>query len=109
MITKDFIREQRRKIEKKIALLKGELKKNRQYDDLGSTDEDKAKEFEDFEEKMALGKSAKNEIKNLEGALKRIANGSYGKCEVDGEPIELSRLKAYPEAKYCATHAKTEK
>jgi RNA polymerase-binding transcription factor DksA len=109
MITKDFIKKQRRKIEKKIEELKGELKKNRRYDDLGSTDEDKAKEFEDFEEKIALGKSAKTEIKNLESALERIDNSSYGKCAVDGEPIELSRLKAYPEARYCATHAKSKK
>ena len=109
MITKKFIEKQRKIIEKRIELLRSEASKNSGYDDQGSTDEDKAKEFEDFEEKMALGKNIKVEIKNLMSALKRIDSGSYGKCKVDGEPIELARLSAYPEAEYCATHAKTSK
>lgn len=109
MINKEFMEKQRKMIERKIELLRGEASKNSGYDDQGSTDEDKAKEFEDFEEKTALGKNIKVEIKNLMGALRRIDSGSYGKCKADGEPIELGRLKVYPEAEYCVTHAKTNK
>jgi len=109
MITKDFITKQKDKIEKKIKFLQKEISEERKYQDLGSTDEDKAKEFEDLEERVAFIKSAESEIKNLNKALKKIERGEYGKCRVCGEIIEKKRLEIYPEAQYCATHAKEDK
>ncbi len=105
MITKEFIEKQKLVIEKRIRNLQKDISENKKFVDLGSTDEDKTKEFEEFEEKIALMKSAKREINNLRKALKRIDEGSYGKCKVDGGPIEIGRLKAYPEAELCAEHA----
>ncbi|QBD77743.1 TraR/DksA family transcriptional regulator [Ktedonosporobacter rubrisoli] len=37
-------------------------------------------------------------------ALKRIKDGSYGRCVVDGEPIPEKRLEAIPWAARCAKH-----
>ena len=37
-------------------------------------------------------------------ALDRVANGSYGRCLVDGQPIDETRLEAIPWAKHCAKH-----
>jgi DnaK suppressor protein len=37
-------------------------------------------------------------------ALGRIADGSYGHCVVDDQPIDEKRLGAIPWAKYCAKH-----
>ena len=37
-------------------------------------------------------------------ALDRIADGSYGRCLVDAQPIPEKRLEAIPWAKYCAQH-----
>lgn len=37
-------------------------------------------------------------------ALKRIASGTYGKCLVDGGPIESERLIAVPWTPYCLKH-----
>lgn len=34
-------------------------------------------------------------------ALAKIKIGKYGICENCGEPIERSRLKVYPQARYC--------
>ena len=34
-------------------------------------------------------------------ALKRIENGTYGKCAACGRPIEAARLEAVPWAQYC--------
>ena len=106
MITSEFIEKQKARITKKITELKGEIASNSKYQDQGSTDEDKAKEFEDFEGKMAINRNAEKELSNLESALKRIDDGSYGKCKVDGESIEKERLGIYPEAELCASHAK---
>ena len=35
-------------------------------------------------------------INKINGALKRIDDGSYGYCEENGEPIEIKRLEARP-------------
>jgi len=40
----------------------------------------------------------------VDEALKKIADGSYGKCEADDKPIPLSRLEAYPYARLCVPH-----
>jgi len=37
-------------------------------------------------------------------ALQRIEDGTFGRCEVDGEPIEPKRLEAVPWARYCVKH-----
>jgi RNA polymerase-binding transcription factor len=37
-------------------------------------------------------------------ALGRIADGSYGRCAVDDEPIDERRLEAVPWTRYCARH-----
>jgi len=38
-------------------------------------------------------------------ALGRIADGSYGRCQVDEQPIDEKRLEAVPWTPYCARHA----
>jgi len=38
----------------------------------------------------------------IEEALYRMENNTYGICEKCKEPIEIERLKAKPTAKYCA-------
>ena len=38
-------------------------------------------------------------------ARRRIADGSYGTCEVCGEPIPAARLEARPWANRCVEHS----
>jgi len=42
-------------------------------------------------------------LKEVEGALKRLAGGTYGVCEGCNEEISPNRLKAIPWARYCLT------
>ncbi len=42
-------------------------------------------------------------LKEIEGALKRVARGTYGECEGCGEEISPNRLRAIPWARYCLT------
>lgn len=37
-------------------------------------------------------------------ALNRVASGTFGKCLVDGGPIESERLMAVPWTRYCLKH-----
>ena len=43
-------------------------------------------------------------LKEVRDALQRIENGTFGKCIVDGLPINEKRLKAIPWAPYCLKH-----
>jgi DnaK suppressor protein len=40
----------------------------------------------------------------VRAALRRIEDGTYGVCLVDGEPIHETRLEAVPWAPYCLKH-----
>ena len=52
-------------------------------------------------------------ISKIDGALKKIQDGTYGFCEETGEPIGLKRLMARPVATLCISaqekHEKKEK
>lgn len=41
---------------------------------------------------------------NITLALKKIEEGTYGVCEIDGKPIEEKRLQANPAARTCKEH-----
>ena len=44
----------------------------------------------------------KRQLEEVEHALKKIADGSYGICEKTGKPIPVERLEAYPAARTVA-------
>lgn len=44
------------------------------------------------------------QLAEVEHALSKFALGTYGRCELCGEPIPLSRLRAFPEARYDVVH-----
>lgn len=48
-----------------------------------------------------LGAAGLQEIRMIEAALDRLAQGSYGKCAVCGDPIEAERLDAVPHTTTC--------
>jgi DnaK suppressor protein len=48
-----------------------------------------------------LADSARHELDEIEAALVRIVEGSYGTCQHCGGPMGLQRLRAFPEARFC--------
>ncbi|HZY83354.1 MAG TPA: TraR/DksA C4-type zinc finger protein [Gemmataceae bacterium] len=44
------------------------------------------------------------ELADVEYALKRLDDGTYGTCEIDGKPIPEERLEAMPAARLCLEH-----
>jgi DnaK suppressor protein len=48
-----------------------------------------------------LSSRESKELREIDAALKRVAEGSYGRCERCGQAIGRQRLKALPEARYC--------
>ena len=49
--------------------------------------------------------STGEQIGRLRNALERIDAGSYGICEVCGQPIPEARLEVRPDATRCVQHA----
>ncbi len=50
---------------------------------------------------VAISKRQMQKLQEIEMALKRLAKGNYGICEMCEEKITMQRLKAKPQAKYC--------
>ena len=53
----------------------------------------------------ALVGQAERHLADVEAALARVAEGTYGRCEVCGRPIPAARLEARPTATRCVEHA----
>ena len=59
---------------------------------------------EDWNERRATLSQLEIRYNNLKRTLKKIEDGSFGICEVSGEPIEPERLNANPAARTCSKH-----
>ena len=55
----------------------------------------------------ALLDSARAGLAELEQALERVQDGSYGRCQHCGRPIAPERLQARPGARWCVACAQT--
>lgn len=66
----------------------------------GLTDKnDLADSFEDLEENTGITETLEARLREVDAALERIENGSYGKDEKTGDPIATDRLEANPAAR----------
>ncbi len=63
-----------------------------------------ADRIEDFEERRAETDPLEKRLGNVDQALARLANNTYGQCEICHEPIETARLEANPAARTCKKH-----
>jgi DnaK suppressor protein len=50
---------------------------------------------------MSLSENERVKLIEVDEALDRIENGSFGMCEECEEPIALKRLEVIPNARYC--------
>lgn len=53
----------------------------------------------------ALRTAARRRLAEADAALARLADGTWGRCAVCGEPIPAGRLEARPTATTCLAHA----
>lgn len=65
---------------------------------------DFADNIEDFETNTAILKQLETQLIDVNNALGKIEKGTYGICEVSGQPIEEDRLEANPAARTCKAH-----
>jgi DnaK suppressor protein len=67
------------------------------WSDASVADEEKSTLFQEADGDLAT-------LNQVRDALKRIENGTFGKCVVDGGPIDEKRLRAVPWTPYCLKH-----
>lgn len=75
--------------------------------ELSSVDQhpaDQATETFEREKDLSILESTDEQLRDIELALARIEDGSYGTCEVCGRPIGDERLRAKPSARLCIDH-----
>jgi RNA polymerase-binding transcription factor DksA len=65
--------------------------------DVGSETFERTKE-------LSLQEDIAGRLDDIDRALAKVADGSYGKCETCGEEIPEERLEALPAARYCLEH-----
>ena len=62
--------------------------------------QDRAREERDRSASLAMTRMDRERLDEIEAALTRIEDGSYGICEETDEPIPFGRLRAQPTARY---------
>ncbi|HHX41150.1 MAG TPA: hypothetical protein GX715_14410 [Armatimonadetes bacterium] len=62
---------------------------------------DIATETFEREKDRALRENARETIERVEAALQKMENGTYGLCDICGQPIPVGRLDAVPYATLC--------
>jgi DnaK suppressor protein len=94
-----LLRAKERELQAKIAELGDEGRELAEPDVKDYTDEATTSEetSESFDEGAVLSQT----LEQVQDALQRIKDGTYGKCVVCGRPIEPARLEATPWTPFC--------
>ena len=82
-----------------------EVNFNADFPDYGNSSsiEDNASEVSDYTTNLSLEKELEDNLHDVEKALKRIADGTYGKCKHCNKEIEIERLRIRPESTSCVS------
>ena len=102
--------EQLKEFETMLNKRKDEIQKTIQYSEKeiqslksadASDEADHATISTDSEIERTINSKMMQELKDIDYALSKIANNTYGICEMCEEPIGIARLQVKPQAKYC--------
>ena len=110
--TKNELKVLRKQLDEQAKELRGEIDDaeslvetlKRDASSEGSGDEADAgtKTFE-REHEMSLANNSRDLLQQVERALARLDEGTYGRCETCGQPIPKARLQAAPRATLCVS------
>jgi RNA polymerase-binding protein DksA len=110
---KDFIQKIKNQLEKEKARLEEELgqftrKSKHNPDDydadfpqLGDKDDENANEVAQYSHNLTLERTLEKQLRDVNNALKRITDESYGICKYCNKEISQERLEARPTSSAC--------
>jgi len=96
---KQRLQDKERELQSDIARLEEEARGSGELEVRDSTDD--ATSAQITSESLEEESLASQTLIQVQDALKRIEDGTYGKCSACGRPIEAARLEAVPWAAYC--------
>lgn len=94
--TERHLREKLQELQSRLARIKADAGQEHSADS-----EEQAQERENDEVVDAIGDETRQSIRDINQALRRLEEGSYGECESCGEAIAAARLEVLPEATRC--------
>jgi DnaK suppressor protein len=107
-------RQKRRLTELRQQILRVRRGEERAEASANADTRDQAREYEDDAQKLAalelegnLEAADDDRLSNIERALQKIADGTYGLSDASGTPIPMERLEASPEALYTLAEQKS--
>jgi len=71
------------------------------FPEYGDKPDENAQEISDYSTNSAAEKVLEKTLADIDGALKRMDNGTYGVCKYCGQMINPKRLQARPVASAC--------
>ena len=108
MTTTDFnlhrsrLEDERKRLFDELELLQAgqHIEERREGSPFGKREEEATESFE-LEKRLALEKRVREQLAEVEHALHKFEEGSYGLCDICGQPIASDRLEALPQASLC--------
>jgi RNA polymerase-binding transcription factor DksA len=85
----------------------GVLQQPQGDDELSTLDQhpgDQATTLYEREQAVSIAQHAEGALADIDHALGRLEEGTYGQCRVCGVEIEAARLEARPETPFCLEH-----
>ena len=76
------------------------INERREGSPFGKREEEATESFE-LERRLALEKRIRDQLAEVEQALNKFEEGTYGRCDSCGQPIDPARLEALPQAHLC--------
>jgi RNA polymerase-binding protein DksA len=97
---------ERQRLEREIATFTttgvgGDIFQDDETDAADQHPADDASELFEREKNLALVRNLERSLQQVNDALRKMDNGTYGICEMCGKPIAEKRLRALPEATHC--------
>ena len=94
---------ERKRLTEELEQLKASrhpTEERREGSPFGKREEEATESFE-LEKRLVLEKRIRDSLAEVEHALQKFEKGTYGLCDICGQPIDPARLEALPQASLC--------
>ena len=71
------------------------------FPNYGDEDDENIQEVSNYNDYLALEKTVEKDLQDVNSALKKVREGTYGVCKYCGQPIDEKRLLARPASTSC--------
>ena len=100
---RSHLESERKRLIEELEHLKSSIRpadERREGSPFGKREEEATESFE-LEKRLTLEKRIRDQLAEVEHALHKFEEGTYGLCDNCGQPIDPARLEALPQANLC--------